>query len=454
MFEKIRKRGGLWACVGIALTSFFAHTLPFLLYGNHPLGYDTGFYRRYLTQPFHSFPNDVVPGLGYDALVPRMFLDLLRVLHLPPDFILYGSYAVFFTIIPVLVFFLLRPSLGVRGAFFGGAILALSPVFYTTYWFMLFKNGLALCLMLGALIALERRAFFPVLFLGMGVALSHKTTAIVYILTLILLFCLQRKNWKEYTAHLSVVGLAFLTVNMSLPVEVSRALPSAVFLGWAEYVTLSIPLIVAAGIGFFLWKKTGLPKTIIAFTIVSLAFPIFQLPFYERIFVFADVALALLAAYGIEFLFLRIKNERWNFFPPRSVIFLLIFFGLLLGNLQNQIKTLKPLISVPEILHIERIGELVPETSTILTTTNEAPWFQGFTHSHIAAPGMLYDNHNLEQWTEFWNSTSTEMRMRFLNEFPQPLYIASLGNITELIGTPLPCLKEITPELFKNECVK
>src|SRR4051812_33110018 len=95
----------------IALMSLSVHLLPFYLWGPHPFGYDTGFYRRYLIEPFVSFPNAPVPGLGNDALVPRILFDALRFLHLPPDAILYGSYIFLFSLIPILVFLWVRPQL-------------------------------------------------------------------------------------------------------------------------------------------------------------------------------------------------------------------------------------------------------------------------------------------------------------------------------------------------------
>ncbi|MBI3572271.1 hypothetical protein HY091_01920, partial [Candidatus Kaiserbacteria bacterium] len=64
--------------LGLFGASLLLHALTFLFHGPYALGYDTGFYRRYLIQPFISFPNAPVPGLGGDALVPRVLLDTLR----------------------------------------------------------------------------------------------------------------------------------------------------------------------------------------------------------------------------------------------------------------------------------------------------------------------------------------------------------------------------------------
>jgi|CXWL01.1.fsa_nt_gi hypothetical protein len=452
MLEKIRKTPEVFTALFAALVSIIVHTLPFILYGNHPLGYDTGFYRRYLIQPFTEFPNTVVPGLGDDAFLPRLVLDILRQTQLPPDLILYGSYIACFALLPILAFFLLRQALGVRGALIGALLLSLSPVSYQAFWFMLWKNAWTLCLLLGAFIALERRAVFFVYALEIGIALSHKTTALVYLLTLAVLFVLQKERRKEYAIHIAVTAIAFLAVNLELAGVITRTAPSAIFLGWNEYTLLSLPFIAMIFVGFFLWKTCPPPKTLMAFAFVGILFTMFRLPFYERIFIFTDVALALLATFGIEFL---VKKIRENWGTLRATLYILALCamtGVLFGTLENQIKLLKPLMTESNIAQIESVGTLVPEDAILLTTTEEAPWFEGFTLNHIAAPGMLADTHNLEEWTAFWEATTTEARIEFLNDFPQPLYISTIRDFKDLIGEPIPCLKEVSPTLLKSAC--
>jgi hypothetical protein len=95
----------------------------------------------------------------------------------------------------------------------------------------------------------------------------------------------------------------------------------------------------------------------------------------------------------------------------------------------------------------------VPEDAVILTTNAEAPWYQGWTLSHIAAPGMLYDNHDYPAWVHFWESTSTPEQIAFINSFPQPLYVSTTKELSGLINTPPPCLTALYPWLLRNDCL-
>lgn len=438
----------------LALGSLVVHGIPFLLFGSHPLGYDTGFYRRYLIEPFVSFPNTAVPGLGDDALLPRIILDLLHALPIPTDIILYGAYFIFWALMPVLLFFFLKPFIQRRGAFIAGVLLVCSSLAYTGYWYFLFKNALALDLILLAFIAIERKWFHTWIALDLAIVLTHKTSAIIYLLTLATLFIVSPTQRKHYVTHLAITGLLFILINAPTVRELGAVLPSAVFVDWKTFSLLSLPLFIVIVLGLRAFRHYTIPKTLLTFSAVTLLFPIFKLPFYERIFLFTDVALAALAAYGIHFSLTYLTSEKSL---RRRIIVLLILSlagGLYAGNLWREVKTTYPLMSDADIELIEIIGGRVPSGATILTTSDEAPWFEGWTHSHIAAPGMLNDNHNLEAWTAFWNSTSTTERIKFLNDFDTPLYISTLGDETTLVGTLPECAEKVVPHLWHVACEK
>ena len=440
----------------LAFAALVVHALPFLLYSSHPLGYDTGFYRRYLTQPFTSFPNAAVPGLGTDALLPRVLLDTLRAFSVPTDIALYGSYIVFFTLLPMFFYYWLRPYLGARGALIGGMLLALSPVGYTAFWYMLYKNAFALLLVLLAFITYERRQFWPVVVLDVAIALSHKTSAIIYLTTLGMLLLVDRTRWKESLVHGFVTGSCVLFLLLSSGSAVSPQSfgtnAVAVFLNWSEYLTFSLPLGIAAGVALLYWREITIPKTLLAFALASFAFPVLRLPFYERIFVFTDLALVAFAAYGIQLLLanLRFDNERWT--PYGYFVVLCIITGLHVGNLQSRVTHLQPLVTPEKLGQIAAIGTQLPPDSLLLTSNFEAPWYEGWTLSHIAAPGMLHDTHNYEEWVQFWESTSTPYQITYLNTYPKPLYVSTLADVTELINTPPSCLTKISVNLLRNDC--
>jgi hypothetical protein len=428
------------------------HVIPFFRGGSNPLGYDTGFYRRYLTQPFLTFPNVPVPGLGSDAIIPRIIFDVLRFIQLPTDLILYGSYIFLFATLPVLAYYFLRASLGTRFAFGAGMLIILSSVSYNAYWYFLWKNALGIDLILLALIALDRRSFYWLLVLDAAIALSHTTSAIVYILTLCFLFCIWSSQKMRIFCHGALTALLLAFASSAHFHAATVSMPVASFLEWSTYLSLSAPLLLLMVCTLKSFSRLRIPLPLLAFTLASFTFPIFHLPFYERLFVFSDVALALCAAYGLKEAVTVLLSD--NEVKKKSIFFIIlcISLGLLLGSLWNQITSLNALVSNADIQEIGALNLLIPTSSTLLTTSDMAPWYEGWTDAHVAAPGLLHDTHNQEKWTAFWDATSTNERIAYLGSFPQPLYISTLGNFSDLIGMPIPCLVTIAPHLIRDEC--
>jgi len=439
---------------GLALAALIIHLVPFMLYGQHPFGYDTGFYRRYLIEPVVSFPNAIVPGLGEDALVPRIILDMLRFLPLSVDVILYGSFIAFFVLLPGILYVYLKQPAGRLTGALAGIFVTLSSVQYAALSFMLWKNAWGLILLFVAFICLERRLLYAVVFLDIAIALSHKTTAVVYIMTLFALALSWRGRRKEIIMHIALTALAFAIPNHGEVVAAVRFAPQAIFIEWQEFLSASIPFLLLAPFALWQWRSLRMPATLIAFATVVVLYPIAHLPFYQRIFVFADLALAVFAAYGAALLLARMRHRPHTLAHYLYGTLLCIAIGLLAGNLWSEARRWEPPLSAERIERIEEIARLVPLDATILTTSDEAPWFQGWTHAHIAAPGLLHDMHDLEQWMALWTSTSTDKQIAFLHDFRKPLYISTGSSFEYLIGKPAPCLRAIAPDLLYFECAK
>ncbi len=430
--------------------SVAVHLLPFFLYGKHPLGYDTGFYRRYLIEPLLSFPNSPVPGLGSDAFFSRAILDILRFTHLPPDIILYGSYVLAVAALPVLIYMYLQASLGRRGACIAALFVILSAVSYNAYWYMLWKNALALDLLFIAFILFERHKFFPLFLLDAAVVLAHKTSAVMYILSLGFLFLFSKGKRLGILAHATFAGVIFLFLNIPTVREVSIVSPTAVFLDWQNYLVLSAPFLLLIIFGAKTFKEKALPSTLLAFFLASFIYTLLHLPFFERIFVFLDIAVALMAAHAAEYLLQESEKK-----TPRLYLWvgiLCVALGLLVGTFWNQLAMLRPLLAEKEINEIVQVDSLLPQGAYLLTTSSEAPYYEGWTHAHIIAPGLLHDTHNYERWEAFWNATSSASKISFLNSFPKPLYVSTLLPLTELLGEKPECLTEVAPNLLYNSC--
>lgn len=447
----LKRHSSIFLLLTIIIVSIFIHSLPFYTQHSNPLGYDSGFYRRYLIEPNISFPNQPVPGLGNQAFIPRIILDSTRYLEIPTEFALYGTYILWLTILPVLIYFLIDLIFkNKKTALIGALLVVISPIQYVAFWFMFWKNALATCFLILAFISIEKKKWIFLLVLDMLIAMTHTTTSIMYISALGILMFTDIKNWKKYFLNILITSGFVLGLQPQTYSSIVSD-PVGVFMAWNEYIALSFPILILALYGLYKSFSIINKSSIFGFFLATSIFTIFRLPFYERIFVFFDLAVIIFSSYGI-FTFV----SRLNYFSSRKKMIisavLIIFFGAYVGGLSKQINELQPLVSKNDIENIKSINSFVSDSSTILTTTNEAPWLQGFTLAHIAAPGMLHDVHNQTEWDEIWSSTSTTSQKIFLSKYSHPLFIYTNEDITELLGANNECLTLVSRSLWIDSC--
>ena len=433
----------------LCVLSILIHLIPFALNGSHPLGYDTGFYRRYVIQPFVSFPNSPVPGLGKDALGPRLLIDTIRLLHVPPDIILYGTYILLFAVQVWALFFLTTYYWGIPTGLAATLLFVLSAIQYTAYWFMLFKNAFATAIMLITFLLMEKKSRWAVIG-GMLIAASHHTTAIIFLLTLIVYFIINRQERKRTLLVFIGTFALFLFFHLSAYQRYIQS-PVAVFVGWHEYISLSLPLIVLALFG--LKHAINQQKSVFtAFAIIGIIFPLLSLPFYERIFIFTDIAIIMIGALGLIALIKETANHSKKTARIASLCIVVVTGVLLVANLSNRIYALAPLVSKEILKELDGVTRHVQLNGTIITSTALAPWVWGSSQQSVIAPGLLHDTHDIQQWISFW-SGSREDKINFLKNFPRPLYFflppiekeKFLANIKE-------CVREKSSFLFQYAC--
>lgn len=439
----------------IFLSSLGVYISAFLLHGPHPLGYDTGFYRRYLIEPITSFPNPPVPGLSDIALLPRILLDLVRHLPFSPDTILYGTFIFLMALAPPILFFSLKKHIGVRGAYFAAILLALSSVSYDLYWFMLFKQAFVLPIFILFCLALSYKKFWISIFMGAAILLSHTTTSVFLLLFLIAYLpqfipALKKRSFLYY--GLFIIALTAIAIFPQLQTLIFATPPEGFFLSWGEFLLLSFPLFIPILLtGKRLFTHTIHPVWI-TLLFISVLFPILHLPFYERIFVFTNLALVIVAGIAFSHLITAIQENPKSARSYISIAGIALSIFFILGNLLTTIQSRTPLIQKEMLSTLTTIDNTLPKGATILTTSFEAPWYMGWTHAHIAAPGMLKDVHSKEEWEDIWNNPSIEKTNALLRNLPQPLYVSSFNPIEDLLGTHTPCLESVTPVLFLFIC--
>lgn len=438
------------------------HLLPFFIHSNIPFGYDYGFYRRYLIQPLVSFPNSPVPGLGMDALIPRSFLDFLRILTIPPDIILVITAILSTAITTVTLFFLIKQHWGEKTALLASFLFTLSAIQYNAYWFMFLKNIFALPFLFLTFLLIKKNSWWAIM-PGLIVMLSHHTTSVVLLATLGLYLILRRGNRKYLFLIFSACLAVFLFLHGDFYLGGGlKNLFSSVFLTKKEFLSLAFPLIVLVVFGIEEFLAMRFLSPLFAYAIITVLFPILSLPFYERIFLFLDIVLVIIASLGItkisqeirrSYISLKYWSDRINILVVSLSLILVVAFGWIIFNLGSQINNLRPPLNETEFKEIAAISSLVPHEASILTSAIYAPWIQGWTLNRVFAPTILNDHFTKEQWLSFWKAESPSYPRAFLNQFPKPLYLF-LDNFQQeklllVLGS---CLETKSEFIFHYRC--
>jgi len=440
--------------IGTVVLYFFLLILPFIAFGQHPLGYDTGFYRRYLTNPNISIPNLPVPGLDHTVFAPRIFLDFIHTLGFSPDVGLYGSYILLCLIFVVVFYFFVREYTDKSIALIALGLLVLSPIQYTGYWFMLYKNFFGLIFFFLTFIFLKKKWFLPASLCALIVPLSHQTSTIMLLGVLggyVLLTLLFKKRFL--IPELIILTLTLFTY-LSLHPHVQQKIaapPVGIFIEKWDFLLMTIPIILLTLIGFPKFLRILKHNyVLIAWGVLGIISPLFFLPYYQRVFLFTNYWLVLGAAVGIQSLLtshIFDKNDHYKLVAV-AIVGLMIIHG---GFLVEQVLRLEPLIPQGVVQEISNLPKTIPDNASVLTSVRLAPWVQGWATAKVYAPGILKDQHPLWEWQSYWGGSDGE-KIAFLSAFPQPLYIFIDNSQRDLFIPKISCVQKITQMLYVYDC--
>ena len=442
-----RKNGG-WMIFCIVILGIAIHLLPFLLYGKNPLGYDTGFYRRYLIDYAHALQN--VPGLGSGVFFPKITYDILHFLHFPVNVILYGTMIALYAAVTVTLYFLIREYASQRVALLAALLFTLSPIQYFGYWAMLYKNIYGLFFLL--LTALWMRKRSPWMYAGAAaIALTHETTAIIFLISLGVFWVMNANRRKETALLFCLTAGILVSIHYSDIGQNILNLPQASFASWTDYIGLSIPLLLLAFAGARSFLRETKGEFLLAFAIASVAYPLFFLPFYQRIFIFSDLSVIVMAAYGADY-FIRAVYSADTVFRKRLFTGVIgVFAVFIVCLLASKVEYLRPMLDEPVMAQLNQLDSLVPKGAYLLTESQLAPWTEGWGHAHVIAPGLLYDVHNESQWSAFFAETDAKSKLFFLDDFGKPLYFF-LPPSDRMQYVPDTCAERMTDYIYKYTC--
>ena len=442
--------------------------MPFIRFGEAPLGYDTGFYlwrfsaTNALEKPF------------YLSFLPYYFLGLsplaaLNVFYVISQLLLAGS------------LYVLMRTLKIASGFYLAVLtiflFCVSITQFQAYWWMFCQQMLAMGLMLITISLILRRSVVAVLTASLGIII-HPPTFIMLSLVAAIAFSIylfkqyrQRKTFNLKLLYivgggLGVIGLIvifkfqdFLNY-FNLYILTYHGLSSnfpfwdvpkmkGLFVSPLFYNLSTLLIVPFAAFSFLnprVWLVGAAVKKddqtmrnflFIIYTMVIGLFFLVVLPviYQHRFIIIFDIFLIILAAPA---LLLLIKK----FFQDKiGKLLVLVFLGILILRSGLFVWAQQPQLYPDELQELKSIATVVdPKLLLIATNTTYTPWVIGFSGHESFGPGYGADLWTFSDWQTFWSSENDDDRYTLLAKYPNNSIYLFIGNRE---NTNLPYQKNI-----------
>lgn len=432
--ENFIDKGGL-----LVVVFFIVHTWMFFVYRQFAVfGFDTGFYRRYILEPMTTIPHASVPGLDHTVILPRVFLDVVKLSQLPTDFVLYGGYIIATALLVFTFYLWVNEIFNKKTAQIAVLLVLLSPVYFHAYWYFLLKNflGLSLFFLLLLLIRREQRAL--AIITAVCIPITHQSTTIIagIVLFIIGLWSLYRKEkWYLYILSWTILTALYLVYHPTIASKLS-APPQAIFLDGKQFIFMVGPLFFV--FFFALWKhsKEILTKTdLVVYLSVTTTFILFALPYHERVFFLVIFPVIAVSARGLS----CVENKK------------IAGISLVLGCVWLlHVVSYTPYFSQDDLYKLKDLERLTSEDHVIVPNYL-APWAHGYTLAEVYAPGVFKDVRSSYEWEEYWAHSDPSFEDAFIGSFPRPLYFFVFEDSLYFLPQD-GCLVRITDALYKYAC--
>lgn len=456
-----------WIFALFSIGLIFALFLRSVPYFNNsvPLGYDPGIY-KYIFESFErSLPN--IPGAGMDAWVVGNFppgLATLMDLFYVSGF---NTRQLLTTVFVLLSSLLIFPIYLVSKRYFNKETGLLAVLLYAfsytqlqTFWYMYYKNVVAMGLMLFSIYFMdmkEKRFSMLMIAFAAAVGFVHRPTFLVLLMVwtgyVIVNFKnkkIVRKNATEILATgflLLIIYLPILNEIILKPLEgvfgsvvAPGTIGSGTFYSFFTYQFVSLSYLPFALLGFFFSIIRKKWNPLFLWFLINGFIVFFRIMFYNRFIIQLDVVLILMAGAGIYYGI--INSIKSNKISVGIVILLLAASGFTAYDFAS---TASPLLNNAQLVSIEKISNLTEEDAFVMAATSYySPWVLGYSGRKTIAPGLFDHNKwNRRQWSVFWSSGNIGEIKDLLNMYEKPLYI--------FIGKH-PSNSMINPRKFEDNC--
>lgn len=466
-----------WARIFLVYTLgllFATRIIPFLHWGEAPLGYDAGIYLRNF-ELYLQDPQEAVRPLG-------LVVNMLAAAGLSTNAILH-----FFLIV---LNVLLGCSLyTVAKTLFRNQLIALSTLLvftlsiaqYEAYVWMFYRMMLSLVLFMVTFTLIARRSYLAVV-TGAFAGAMHPATFIVFGSTYTIFTIAEgvraamSRAWIKPFRFTVITGAAMLLLavlvnipefHFELPTLIQHKLSIASISSFHPYLSNELTgfylnftgfrlstlfYVPFALLGFVLlvtrarsWWNTGQAHGILfflSFVMVTASLIVAKVIFYQRYFIILDLLVILFAAITLARLVYYFQSARGGqlllaiFVVGFSVVMLLYSWTRAPWILPSELRELK---AITPFLEGNAYG--------MATDSFYTPWVYGYVTTRTIAPGYFMNAWSYEEWRRFWDQGTDKERQELLARYgDSPLYIfvgakqddhKPMRQFLEIYGTPV-----------------
>ncbi len=439
------------------MKKFFLSNLPvYILIGGlivtvllltHPLGfdnygYDYGFY-SYAVQ--HTPLDSPAYFAGQVNDYGNHLFVILNWLRLPQIPTLNFLFVLFFVLSGILFYEIIK-KYG-RLATVTGIILFIFSIAQSQLYNMyLWKAayGQVLLLLIFWLIQQNKKyrwEFIPLVILF----ITHKTTSIMALISLVPHYIFGVIKNKLIVLGVAILGALLFLFQLNGLHYIKQLLDSnvlnGIFMQTNLYLKYAWPLIPLASIGVYKSLATKTNLTWLGLLGISLVFIIFNIAFYQRLILYADLAL-------IFFSVITIDEQKGS--PNLQKLLFALVLLIMLSNFFAFTKAeVKPQITDSEITEITNFTKGHQGAFVLALSSQDGPWLlanlEG--NNRLAAPGLYEDKYSQQSWQRFWENPKDKT---FLNKYPKPLYLYERATVFYL--EPWECLKQTSPHFYEYTC--
>jgi len=440
MSTKIYRLFLVGALALLAATRF----LPALKAPLSTFGYDFGFY-LYAISHANRLNSFTLYGFALGGYGNPLFFIFYH-LHLPPEATLHVLMALL-TLACGLVLYRLFDNK--QYGLWAIILFALSIPQALIYHMFLLKNMIGLLLLLITLLVVMKKHYWWLLLTMPLILFFHRTTTIISLLVIGLwagFALIKNKNYKL----LMVTGLCLIaaiivaypwlqTIAQTFLAHPNGFVKEGILLPPNQLLMTMLPYLLLGAVGAYSYLQNKQHSIILILFFSTSLWIALGLPFYNRVVLYADLSLIILAAYGLA-------NMSWkkSILPAVSIIAL----GLICYNAVMYQIDKTPLIEATGLQEIQDTSKAHPKAMILALDASSAPWLLGYTEGvRLAAPGLFEDRHSFTDWEKFWNG---ENQIEFLSSYPKPLLI--YGKNTRIEEETNKCLKHISQNFYSFEC--